>query len=165
MLNEIFRGRALHEAAVDYTEYIDERMLGFRVIFERVVEMFSTLRKSRAGTLYLEGATKIMEHPEYTDISDVKRFMSVLDSDKINQIIGGDEDIEFSVKIGKDDDSELQNMALVTAKYMISGKEVGRVGVIGPERMNYKQVIKVLKNVQRATKRISRQGEKNKKKE
>ena len=165
MLNEIFQGRNLHEAALDYQEYIDERMLGFRVVFERVVEMFSSIRQNHTNTLYLEGATKIMEHPEYTDISDVKRFMSVLDSGKINQIIGGDEDIEFSVKIGKDDSSELQNMALVTAKYMVSGKEVGRVGVIGPERMNYKQVIKVLKNVQKTTKRISRQGEKNKKKD
>jgi heat-inducible transcriptional repressor len=160
ILNEIFRGRNLHEAAVDYKDYIDERMLGFRIVFERVVEIFSQLREERQNTLYLEGATKIMEHPEYNDISDVKRFMGVLDGGKINQIIGGDEDIEFSVKIGKDDSSELQNMALVTAKYMISGKEVGRVGVIGPERMNYKQVIKVLKNVQKATKRIVRQSEK-----
>ena len=38
-------------------------------------------------------------------------------------------------------------MALITAKYNINGKEVGHVGVIGPERMDYKKVLGVLKEL------------------
>ena len=38
-------------------------------------------------------------------------------------------------------------MALVSAKYNINGREVGQVGVIGPERMDYKKVLTVLKEL------------------
>ncbi|MDE6372779.1 MAG: hypothetical protein K2L61_04475 [Clostridia bacterium] len=38
-------------------------------------------------------------------------------------------------------------MALVSAKYHIKGKEVGQLGVIGPERMYYKRVLTVLKHL------------------
>ena len=160
ILNDIFTGRRLGDAQRDYASYIDERLSAFSMIFERVLEMFSKLRQSRQNTLYLEGATKILEHPEYSDINDVRRFMGVLEGGKISQIISGDEDIEISVKIGKDDNEDLKNMALVTAKYIVSGKEVGRVGVIGPERMNYKQVLKVLSGIRKATKKIQKASKK-----
>ena len=38
-------------------------------------------------------------------------------------------------------------MALVSAKYHVKGKEVGQLGVIGPERMDYKKVLSVLKQL------------------
>ena len=41
-------------------------------------------------------------------------------------------------------------MALVTARYSVDGKEIGHVGVIGPERMDYKKVMSVLRQLVRA---------------
>ena len=38
----------------------------------------------------------------------------------------------------------LRRWELVSAKYLLSGNQIGHVGVIGPERMDYKKVIKVL---------------------
>ena len=67
--------------------------------------------------------------------------------DKLKELLSDDADIEFSVKIGKEDAEGLDNMALVSAKYHIKGKEVGQLGVIGPERMDYKKVLSVLKQL------------------
>ena len=41
-------------------------------------------------------------------------------------------------------------MALVTAKYSVGGREVGHVGVLGPERMDYRKVMSVLRQLGRA---------------
>ena len=82
------------------------------------------------------------------DVDNVRNFMSVISrKDKIYELIDGDSDIEFSIKIGAEEG--VKNMALVTARYSISGNKVGRVGVIGPERMDYRKVIKVLSRVGR----------------
>ena len=62
----------------------------------------------------------------------------------VNDKDGG---IEFSIKIGKEDDETLKDMAVVSAKYKFSGEEVGQLGVIGPQRMDYKKVLSVLKEI------------------
>ena len=75
--------------------------------------------------------------------------MSIVDNkEKLHQIVGQDNaDIEFSIKIGKEDDEKLDDMAVVSAKYTINGQEIGQLGVIGPQRMDYKRVLTVLREV------------------
>ena len=55
-------------------------------------------------------------------------------------------DIEFSIKIGKDE-AGIDNCAVISAKYSVNGKEIGRAGVIGPMRMDYGKVVAVLNHV------------------
>ena len=46
------------------------------------------------------------------------------------------------VKIGAENEfAELENSSLVAVNYKVGGKVVGRIGVIGPKRMNYAKVI------------------------
>ena len=75
--------------------------------------------------------------------------MSIVnDQDKLHEIVKDkDGSIEFSIKIGTDDDEQLNDMAIVSAKYKFSGEEVGQLGVIGPQRMDYKKVLSVLKEI------------------
>ena len=54
-----------------------------------------------------------------------------------------EDSIEFSVRIGKED-SGVDKCAIITAAYRVGDEVVGRAGVIGPERMDYKKVIGVL---------------------
>ena len=45
---------------------------------------------------------------------------------------------------------KMQNMkdcSLVTATYELDGGGTGTIGIIGPKRMNYKKVVKTLKNL------------------
>lgn len=152
ILNEIFAGKTLGDIAV-IEDMIDDKLDEYRQVFEEVCRMLSRVKEKSSKNVYLEGANKIFDYPEYDDVNNVKNFLAVIESkEKLNQIV--DEDIEFSIKIGKDECEELDNMALVTAKYFINGKEVGHAGVIGPERMDYKKVLKVLKSIVSATKDI-----------
>ncbi len=48
----------------------------------------------------------------------------------------------------------MEKCAVVSAKYKINGQEVGHAGVIGPDRMDYKKVISVLKYVGHALSEI-----------
>lgn len=103
--------------------------------------MIDEYRKSRESQLYLEGEDKIFEYPESKDVDNVKSFVSIISKkEKLHDLVKGDGKVEFDVKIGDEESEDLKNMALVTAKYTVDGKEVGHVGVIGPQRMDYKKL-------------------------
>ena len=68
----------------------------------------------------------------------------------MSELLADSEDsIEFSVRIGKED-SGVDKCAIITAAYKVGDEVVGRAGVIGPERMDYKKVIGVLDYMKKA---------------
>ena len=112
----------------------------FKALFDQIVAL---LRKyAEGGEVYVEGADKIFAYPEYRDVENVKGFLSVISQkDKLHELTQSD-GVEITVKIGAEEG--VKNMAVVSARYSLSGRQIGHVGVIGPERMDYKKVIKVL---------------------
>lgn len=146
MLNEIFAGKTVGEVT-DNESLIEGIMEEFRNVCNDVVELLFRYRNNREGKMYLEGTDKIFKQKEFEDIGNVKNFLSVVNTkEKIYSLIDGDDDIEMSIKIGKDESGE-ENMAVVTARCVIAGKEIGHAAVIGPERMDYKKVIGVLNGI------------------
>lgn len=147
LLAKSFAGKTLSQILSSQVD-LDNELKEFKQIFEDVFELLSEYKKSREGQLYVEGADKIFEYPEAKNVDNVKNFLTIVGKkEKLKELMSDDADIEFSVKIGKEDGEGLDNMALVSAKYHIKGKEVGQVGVIGPERMDYKKVLSVLKQL------------------
>ena len=118
-------------------------------MFRAAVLLSSLYKNARESQIQIEGKDKIFNYPEYNDVQNVKNFMSIVnDQDKLHEIVKDkDGSIEFSIKIGTDDDEQLNDMAIVSAKYKFSGEEVGQLGVIGPQRMDYKKVLSVLKEI------------------
>ncbi|MEG1608396.1 MAG: heat-inducible transcriptional repressor HrcA [Clostridia bacterium] len=135
-LSEILRDKNMAEGALD----------DFRELCQDVVNLVADFKKTRDGKVFVEGTEKIFEYPEYQNMDNVKNFMSIVNhKDKLQNLLKEDGDIEFNIKIGAEDDKDLENMAIVSAVYKMDGKEIGQLGVIGPERMDYKKVLKVLK--------------------
>ena len=112
----------------------------FKALFDQIINLLK--QYVSGGEVYVEGADKIFAYPEYRDVENVKGFLSVISQkDKLQELTSGD-GVEITVKIGAEEG--VKNMAVVSAKYSVSGRQIGHVGVIGPERMDYKKVIKVL---------------------
>ena len=147
LLNKSFAGKTLSQIVNSKVD-LDAELRDFKQIFEDVIEVLSEYKKSREGQVYVEGTDKIFEYPEAKNYDNIKNFMTIVGrKDKLKSLMKDDGDIEFSIKIGAEDGEGLDNMALVSAKYHVKGKEVGQLGVIGPERMDYKKVLSVLKQL------------------
>ncbi|MDE6614685.1 MAG: heat-inducible transcriptional repressor HrcA [Clostridia bacterium] len=147
LLNKSFAGKTLSQIVNSQVD-LDAELKDFKQIFEKVIDVLSEYKKSRDGQLFVEGADKIFEYPESKNYDNIKNFMTIVGrKDKLTSLMKDDGDIEFSIKIGAEDGEGLDNMALVSAKYHVKGKEVGQLGVIGPERMDYKKVLSVLKQL------------------
>ena len=147
LLNATFAGKNLAEIQ-HYEEPMEHNFEAYRALFRQVVEMVKEYRTAHDSQLYLEGEDKIFEYPEARDVDNLRSFVSIIfKKERLHDLVTGDGSVEFEVKIGDEESEDLKNMALVTAKYTVDGKEVGHVGVIGPQRMDYRKVMSVLRRL------------------
>lgn len=92
--------------------------------------------------IYLNNAKSILSYPEFSDTKKAREMLEFLESkENLVKMIGTPKD-GVDVKIGAENEfAELENSSLVTVNYKVGDKVVGRIGVIGPKRMNYAKVI------------------------
>lgn len=146
MINKIFAGKTVNDVKSP-DKLIESEMREFRELYESIIAILESYADSCEESVFMDGQSKFLEYPEH-DRETTKDFLSVVDTkEKLAEIIDDGTDIEFNVKIGKDEKGGIDKCAIVTAKYMLHGKEIGHAGVIGPERMDYSKVMSVLKCV------------------
>ena len=146
VLNKVFAGRTIEEIKDFDPSEIEAEIKGFKDIFDEVLGILKMyISEHSSDNVFVEGALKMLDYPEYQNIDDAKQFLSVIsDKDAVSEIImSEDNSIEFTVRIGKED-SGVDKCAIITAAYKVGDDVQGRAGVIGPERMDYKKVISVL---------------------
>ncbi len=92
--------------------------------------------------VYVNNAKSILSYPEFSDVNKAKEMLTFLENkDNLVKLIGSPKD-DVDVKIGAENEfTELVNSSLVAVNYKIGDKVVGRIGVIGPKRMDYAKVI------------------------
>lgn len=150
ILNTTFAGKSLAEIGSS-APVLEENIEGMKALVDEVIRLLAEYKRARESELYLEGADKIFQYPEARDVDNVRSFVSIISKkEKLHDLVAGDGDLEIDVKIGEQASEDLKHMALVTARYSVDGKEIGHVGVIGPERMDYKKVMSVLRQLVRA---------------
>lgn len=150
ILNATFAGKSLAEIGSN-APVLEENIEGMKALVDEVIRLLAEYKRARESELYLEGADKIFQYPEARDVDNVRSFVSIISKkEKLHDLVAGNGDLEIDVKIGEQASEDLKHMALVTARYSVDGKEIGHVGVIGPERMDYKKVMSVLRQLVRA---------------
>ncbi len=149
MISKLFVGKEFNEI-VRLSDVVKEEFAGYREIFDSVMNAIEEYVVKNVGEVHMEGESKILNHPEYTDSEKVKNFLSVVTSkDKIANLLASDTDnIEINIKIGGEEERDMpSDCSLVTATYSASGVKIGTYGVIGPRRMDYQKVVSVLEGV------------------
>lgn len=97
--------------------------------------------------LVMEGSAKILEQPEYANLSKAKAMLEILDAkDQLIPVLNNNNSMNLNITIGKDNEIRqgMPECAIVTANYSVNGVNIGKAGVIGPIRMDYPKVISVL---------------------
>jgi len=99
--------------------------------------------------IYLEGANKSFELPEFKSLELAKNFVNILDTKEVMLDIlntGFAEDIQIYIG-DENENNELKDFSIVTFKHSVGEKDLGTIGIIGPKRMNYSKVISVMKYI------------------
>jgi len=109
--------------------------------------IYETMSELDTADVKLEGITKLLQYPEYSDVSDFRSLLGVLEEkDKLLDVISAhttDSD-GIQVYIGNENDTGgMKNTTMIFKNINVGGKQLA-VGVIGPKRMNYHKVIDML---------------------
>ena len=102
--------------------------------------------------IYTSGATNIFKYPELSDSQRASELISAFEekqalADLLSET-QGDEETGIQVYIGNE--SPIQTMkdcSVVTATYELGEGVKGTIGIIGPKRMDYENVMDNLKNL------------------
>ena len=148
MFNNKLKNQPIDTIDRPLEEYLyDEMIYSVNVIKPIIEQLKKVLEEDEI--IHLEGANKSFDLPEFNSLQVAKNFVNVLDtkelvSDMLNS--GFAEDI--NVYIGEENNKEeLKDFSIVTFKHKMNGRDLGTIGIIGPKRMDYSQVISVLKYI------------------
>ena len=145
MLNEKLRGLTCEEINLAVITSIQSEMGGYNEILNAIIPVLHESLNSMETDVYVEGATNILNYPEYNDLDKAKNLLLLMDQREVlGDIFEGGEN-KLSVTIGSENElNEMKDCSIVKASYCIGDNSIGRIGIIGPRRMNYSRVIGVI---------------------
>ena len=101
------------------------------------------------GELRYSGLNHLLKYPEFSDTQQLGRLLGTLENqDEILDLVADTEGDDISVFIGSESPVKvMNNSALVFKPIKKNGRTVGIIGVLGPRRMNYRQVLKTIDEI------------------
>lgn len=142
-----YKGKSLSDIhTMDIIRHFETDIQAMDRLTQSIMPNFLTTLESMLNVeLYLDGLTNIFSIPEYNDIEKAKLFLEMVNHKKHFTDVLVNRDSGVIITIG-DENAEkiMQDCSLITATYHINGRTVGKLGVIGPTRMKYDQVVSVI---------------------
>ena len=115
--------------------------------------IYETMSELDTADIKLDGVNKLLQYPEYSDVSKLRDLMGVLEEkEKLLDVISSHTamDDDINVYIGREDDSDaMRDTTMIFKNVNVGGKKVA-IGVIGPKRMNYSKVIGMINQLSAA---------------
>ena len=116
------------------------------IVHPTVKVVYEAMNEMDSADIRLDGITKLLQYPEYSDVSQLRRLLGVLEEkDKLMDVLstGATEDEGIHVYIGDESGGGMSNTALIFRNVTVGGSRFA-IGVIGPMRMNYTKVIDMI---------------------
>ncbi len=148
IFNNKLKGKPLEAIDKPLEEYIFSHMnYSLNVIKPIMEQLKKTINYE--NKIYLEGANKAFELPEFKSLDVVKNFINVIDQkDIVTDLLSTGFADDINVYIGNENENEqLKDFSIVTFKHRYKNKDLGTIGIIGPTRMDYSKVISVMKYI------------------
>ncbi len=118
------------------------------MVHTSVKALYEAMSELDSADVRLEGVTKLLQYPEYSDVTNFRNLLGVLEEkERLMDVISSRTEQEgdgIHVYIGNESGpGGMKDTAMIFKNVNIGGKQFA-VGVIGPKRMNYHRVIDML---------------------
>lgn len=144
--------REIFEHIDDYSKSFNEKIDNYQNLFNSLIQVLEGYVNNGMSFLTSTNTTKLLEKPEYKDINSAKKFLNILENEEeIKNIMetmdsNSEDDIVFT--IGDENlDKKYSDYSIIQANYTLGNGVVTKIGVLGPERMDYAKIAGALKYV------------------
>ncbi len=150
-LNTMFAGKEIRQVRNELLNELNEARQSMDQKMQAVVEMankmFADENQDDQSDFVVAGETNLMDQSEFASVDTLKQVFEAFNKKRdilelLDQCLSAD---GMQIFIG--DESGYQGLgdcSLVTSTYSVDGQVIGTLGVIGPTRMPYEQVISVV---------------------
>ena len=126
-----------------YGDIVDKVLREVAAVFESATDNLE---------IYTSGTTNIFKYPEISDREKASQLVNAFEEkDKLKAIlaeVNEDDKDGIRVYIGNEVPvSDMRDLSVVTANYEIGEGLRGTIGIVGPKRMDYEKVLKIIKTV------------------
>ena len=124
-----------------------------------------TIASAESVQIHLSGEKNILDFPEFSDIDKARTLFNTLEEkEALLNIIGDTDGRKTDVSIGAENElEEMKNCSVIKTSYKVGDDVYGTIGIIGPTRMDYGQVISVLNGMAKNIENIMNSASKRRK--
>lgn len=154
VLNEQLKGQRVELLSRSAIQLLQRELSRYGALLEQALQ-FLELRMEPGDRqrLYLGGTTHMLSQPEFRDVDKLRSLLTLLEHDDIVAgVLKGSpqKDESVNIQIGEEIQvRELTDCSVVSATYRVGDQVVGRMGVIGPKRMEYGRIVGVMHSITR----------------
>jgi heat-inducible transcriptional repressor len=151
LLNDRFADQTLSQIRQGVANMLEEDRRKYDLLLDSAARLsdlaFEKNQQGKDDKVFIEGTFNILDLPEFKDLSKLRElFRTFTEKTAMVRLIDRclDED-GVLVAIGPETNiPKINNMSVVTAKYSVNENAAGGLGVIGPKRMQYKEVVSLV---------------------
>ena len=153
ILNTTLNGLDLVEINLALIQKIKEQMGAYGAVIDSVLDVIGkTLVDEEDPEIYTSGATNILKYPELSDKSKAAEIIGAFeDKETFHSWLGlpdremNSDTHDIQVYIGDENHVDsMKDCSMVTATYQIEEGVYGKIGIVGPKRMDYDKVVGTL---------------------
>lgn len=154
VMNTFLQGLDLSEISLGLIQKIKEQVGGFAKLVRDILDAIEqAISEEDNIQIYTSGATNILKYPELNNAEKASQLLYTLEEkqqlgDLMNNEFADEENRGIQVYIGDETPvASMKDCAVVTATYQIEEGVYGKVGIIGPKRMDYEKVVATLQKL------------------
>lgn len=155
LLNTSLNGLALNEINLGTIARLKEQAgIHSSIVSDILDTLATTLSENEDLQIYTSGTTNILKYPELSDSKSAAELLSAFEEkEELQSLINGtlsEESDETGIQVYIGDESRIQTMkdcSVVTATYDLGEGVKGTIGIVGPKRMDYENVMDNLKHL------------------
>ncbi len=148
LLNAQLCNKQYHQYEQDFIERTHHLISRYNNLLSQLVQQIQKAENDPGSHgIFLEGFLNFFDQPEFNDNEKIKQMVSLLDQkEKLLQLLAKslESKREIVVNIGSDSGLAIKDMSFVTARYKGPNQTFGKIGLIGPLRMDYSRVVTTL---------------------
>ena len=163
LLNTALNGLTIEEINLSTISKLKEQAGIHSEVVNQVLDAVAeTIQSANDVEIYTSGATNIFKYPELSSSEKASELISAFEEKKdLVDMISTDDGKETGIQVYIGQETPIQSMqdcSVVTATYEIGEGMYGRIGVIGPKRMDYDKVVSTLKTLMAQLDQIFKKG-------
>lgn len=150
VITDLMHGEIIENINQDTVDKLFSELNGYDEIASLLMSFIDELSKSSGmGKLHFSGTNNMLAFPEFSDVEKAKSLFKTLEkTDSLTNLLSDNKGGDLQIYIGNETGiEEMKDCSIVTTTYEFGDNITGTIGILGPTRMDYSQVVSVLSSM------------------